>query len=401
MKRILFVDDESRVLDGLQRMLRTRRQEWECEYALGGGEALVRMAATPFDVIVTDMRMPELDGAELLQIVHDRYPNTIRIVLSGQTDTEAALRTVGLAHQFLLKPCDQAVLAQVITRVCALQGLLNSPELIGIVGGIAWLPTTPALYGALTQAVSDPSAPISRIVEIVSRDPAISAKVLQLVNSAFFGRSGQIGTLTAAVSYLGVSVLRAIVLSEEVLQSFGVPAARAVLDLDAEQMHAVVVANIAQRIGAEIGLGDEAFIAGMLHDVGKLILAGQMPDTLSALSQEAMVNHELLHLAEQRRGAITHAELGAYLLGLWGLPYSIVEAVAHHHAPSRVDQVKLDLIGVVHIADALVREATAGPEGSDLEATDFEYITRMGQAGSLDRWRAMVREQCGREEGAA
>ena len=392
MKRILFVDDEPRILDGLQRMLRSRRNEWETEFAVGGGQALVRMAAAPFDVIVTDMRMPEMDGAELLQIVHDRYPSTIRIILSGQTDTEATLRTLGLAHQFLLKPCDQAVLAEVIDRVCALQGLLNDAALISIVGGVECLPTTPALYARLTAAVADPSASLTRIVAIVERDAAISAKVLQLVNSAFFGLSNHLTSLDSAISYLGFSVVRAIVLSQEVFHGFGLPSFRGALDLETEQTHAVMVANAARRIGAEIGQADEAFVAGMLHDVGKLILALRMPEHLAALHQEGQLSQSPMHVVELRHGPITHAEVGAYLLGLWGLPYHIVEAVAHHHAPGRVPASRLDLIGAVHVADSLVREAR-GAKGAESGCLDLAYIEKAGLVEALPRWREMVTDQ--------
>ena len=392
MKRILFVDDEPRILDGLQRMLRARRNEWDTEFAVGGAEALVRMAAAPFDVIVTDMRMPGLDGAELLQIVHDRYPNTIRIILSGQTDPEATLRTVGLAHQFLLKPCDQSLLSQVIDRVCALAGLLNDAALISIVGGVECLPTTPSLYAALGTAVNDPSAPLSRIVAIVERDAAISAKVLQLVNSAFFGLSHRLTTLESAVSYLGLAVVRAIVLSQEVFHGLGLPSVGGLLDLEAEQHHAVLVANVARQIATEVGRGDEAFVAGMLHDVGKLVLALRMPERLAAIDRDVRLTLEPMYQVELRHGFITHAEVGAYLLGLWGLPYGIVEAVAHHHAPERVEPVELDAIGAVHIADALVH-AVQSPERAEPLWLNRHYVTRLGLDDELPRWLAMAGEQ--------
>src|SRR5262249_34954838 len=109
-KRILFVDDEPQVLEGLQRILYPLPREWKMEFVASGNEALKRLGETEFDVLVTDVRMPEMSGIELLAEVVERYPQVIRMVLSGTVDQDLTLRSAALAHQYLVKPCDAQAL---------------------------------------------------------------------------------------------------------------------------------------------------------------------------------------------------------------------------------------------------------------------------------------------------
>jgi DNA-binding NtrC family response regulator len=172
MKRILFVDDEVKILEGLRRMLRPMRNEWEMDFAPGGQAALDLMAASPFDVIVSDMRMPGLDGAALLEQVCARYPQVVRIVLSGHTDVAAALRVVPIAHQFLAKPCDTGMVRLAIDRACQLQALLTDGSVRSLVGGLGDLPALPRIYDALNKALADPDSSIAKIANIVEQDIA-------------------------------------------------------------------------------------------------------------------------------------------------------------------------------------------------------------------------------------
>src|SRR5208337_2001432 len=220
MRRVLFVDDEPRILEGLRRMLRPQRHEWEMAFAPGGEAALALMEASPFDVIVSDMRMAGMDGATLLCRVRELYPQMVRIVLSGHTELSTALRVVPVAHQFLAKPCDAEMLRVAIERACHLKALLHDDSIRRTVGALCELPSLPRTYHALTLALADPDTSIQRIAGIVELDVGISTKVLQLVNSAFFGIARSITNIQNAVSYLGISTLKSLVLSVEVFRVF-------------------------------------------------------------------------------------------------------------------------------------------------------------------------------------
>jgi DNA-binding NarL/FixJ family response regulator len=199
MKRVLFVDDDPLILSGLRRMLRDQRQEWEMCFACSGEDALRMLAEIPCDVVVSDMRMPQMDGAELLSRVRSMFPDTVRIVLSGQSDKEAILKCVGPAHQFLSKPCVPERLRETIQRACAVKGVLKSTELRTLVSQIDNLPSIPKVYERLISELRGPDVSIEDVANLIAADVGMTAKILQLVNSSFFGLPQRVTNLSHAV----------------------------------------------------------------------------------------------------------------------------------------------------------------------------------------------------------
>jgi HD-like signal output (HDOD) protein len=383
LKRVLFVDDEPKVLEGLQRMLRPQRHEWQMSFAEGPTAALEVLAREPFDVVVTDMRMPEMDGAALLEKVRELYPRTGRIVLSGYTEVGFAYRTVRVAHQFLLKPCDAESLRQAVARTCNLQDLLSSESLASVVGEIGELPSAPRLYMSLTQALANPKCSIERIAEIIEQDVGISAKVLQLVNSAFFGLSRDVKSIRQAVNYLGMIILQNLVASVEAFRAFqGSPRLKA-FSIEEFESHAQLTARITRTFTMPKIQGEAAMAAAVLHDVGKLVLASRLPEHLEQAIRLSHEKKQPMHEIEAELYAVTHAEIGAYLLGLWGLPMSITEAVAYHHVPLNISHEKLSPVAVVYLSNILAHEI----EGKDLKPTPDEATLR--QLGVTEPYSAL------------
>ena len=356
MTRILFVDDEPKILEGLQRMLRPQRKEWEMAFAPGGQAALTMLEASPFDVIVSDMRMPGIDGAALLETVRQKYPNILRIILSGYTELEASYRAVPVAHQFLLKPCDPDALRFAIERATRLMQVLNSKMLASLVGSLRELPSLPRTYAELRRVLSDPDTSIEQVVRVVEQDVAISAKVLQLVNSAFFGVTREISDIQTAVSYLGMTILQNLVLSVEVFRSFIPKKTIPGFSLEEFHQHSQLAARLASEIGKRARISNAVAVGALLHDIGKLVIAERAPDHLARALQGVHQDRHPLFMIEEELVGVSHAEVGAYLLSLWGLPSPVVEAVAHHHHPERVPQEKLDMISVVYLANQLAHE---------------------------------------------
>jgi HD-like signal output (HDOD) protein/ActR/RegA family two-component response regulator len=371
LRRILFVDDEPHVLDGLQNLLRKQRKQWDMGFVLGARAALDAFAASPYDVIVSDMRMPGIDGAELLAAVRDQYPATTRIVLSGHAEPDAVQRTLAVAHQFLSKPCDATVLRQVVERVCGLLTLLDDPHLRAVVGRIDTLPSVPRAYVELVAALHRPETPMPAIAAIIERDPAMTAKVLQLVNSSYFGLARPLSSIGEAVSYLGSDLLRSLAQSASVftrITAAPVPG----FSIDALQDRAVLGGKLARALLAgDKKRADEAYAAALIRDVGSLVLALGTPAAVAPG---------------------THAAVGAYLLGVWGLPATIVEAVAHFRAPSRATHADVDVVAAVHVADAVARAVTdrapvvydaalpalLGPRFADWNAVIAAELDRLG-----------------------
>lgn len=355
--RVLFVDDEKQILAGLERTLFMADRDWDVAFANSGAEALAMLHAQPADVVVSDMRMPMMDGAELLRRVRDSCPRTIRIILSGHTEQEAALRSLGVAHQFLTKPCEGDALIEAIDRAVALQLLLGDPAVQAVVGRIGSLPSAPRMFERLNRLLGDASAGIAQVAEVVESDPALAAKVLQLANCAFFGNGRRVVDLREAVSRVGIGLLRTLVLASEVFHSDAGDSA------DAIRARAVRASRLAAVVGKGHAAEDVVTTAALLANVGALL-----PD-IDRLCRDA---------DPQGCGFPSHAEIGAYLLGVWGLPGTIVEAVAHHRDPRRVAHRQFDTIGVVHVAVALANGL----------APEQEYLQSMGMAAQLPRWQA-------------
>jgi len=356
--RVLFVDDEIKVLDGLRRMLRPMRHAWDVAFALGGLEALRMMQSAPFDVVVSDMRMPRMNGVELLREVKRRYPQTVRIVLSGQASRETVLQAVGPSHLYLPKPCAPNDLKAAMDRLCVLRTVLQAPRLRGVVGDVESLPSLPALYGSLMAKVGGLNSTAESLGAIVAGDVGMSAKVLHMVNTSFFGSSGRTVDPVKAVKFLGLETLKALALTARIFDSYDPPADAQCLDIDHVCRHSLDVAagarDIAMSRGADAEAAEYAFVGGLLHDVGKLVLMAKLPTEYG--QAVALSRTEAIPLAQAERQVLgaNHAEVGAYLIGLWGLPGSIIEVLAFHHCPrmSKEPPSRASALTAVHIADA-------------------------------------------------
>lgn len=392
MKRLIFVDDEQNVLDGFRRMLHSQRQEWEMTFASSGSEALAAMAEEPFDVVVTDMKMPGMSGAELLTAIQDLYPSTIRIVLSGFADLESSMRSVSVSHQFLTKPCDKEALKSVIDRACQLDDLLQQPSIVEALGTVSDLPVLPSVYRDLTHVLSQEDVDVEKVGTIVEADPGIAAKILQLVNSSFFGLRREITSLRHAVAYLGVNTIRDLVLSFEMFELFDDSALPTGFSLVDEQQHSQLAARIAARIVDDKIAAEHALLAALLHDIGKLVLATRLPEPFRFILEAGAGVEQPFYAVEEEILGVTHAEVGAYLLGLWGLSYPVVEAVAHHHHPGRVaGQIEFGALGGTHVANFLALEqAGLDPAANEL---DEQYLDELGVLERVPEWRTIAAEE--------
>lgn len=398
-KRILFVDDEPLVLQGIQRSLRAMRTEWEIEFASGGPEALETMAKTPCDVVITDMRMPGMDGAQLLDLVKTRFPRTVRIILSGQSDRETILRSVGPSHQYLSKPCDLDELKQKLVRAFALREMLDDPHLKEVIGRLKTVPSLPALYVAVTEALRHPETPIRKIGDLIAQDMGMCAKVLQLANSAFFGLSCHVSDPQQAVSLIGIDNLKALVLSVQVFSDLG---NRFTQELGFLWNHSMTTASFAQAIARVQSSSretvDNAFAAGLLHDVGRLVLASAFGAEYQQVLKRAAEPGALLAKCEADAFGCTHNGVGAYLLGLWGLGDSIVEAVAWHHQPAHAQPTSFSALIAVHAADCYGNQMDFHPGLDENSVIDEPLLTQLGLQPQLLSWQKACEKVASRSQ---
>jgi putative nucleotidyltransferase with HDIG domain len=383
MIRILFVDDESNIIDAMRRSLYAMRTEWHMEFVLGGAEALGALSISPADVIVSDMRMPGMDGWQLLTEVKKLYPQTVRLILSGHAEAGSIMRAVGIAHQYLAKPCESAAIKDAVIQTQKLRRLLSNDRLAALVGQVSTLPSAPKAFQEVLACIQDPAASMSDVARIIGRDVAMTANIMKMVNSAFFGVRQPITTTDRAVAYLGLDTLGALVLGHGVFKS-GLPTGIAGFSLERLWAHSLRTAMAARTIAlhekASSAEAEKAFLAGVLHDVGKIVFATrtiQSSDRVSSVGEDTSLMQ--LH----------HAEVGAYLLGLWGFPNPIVEAVAYHRTPSLVADQRLSLAGLVHIANYLVHRGSRTP-GAIEPALETGFLESRGLVERLAEWESAL-----------
>ena len=389
MKRILFVDDEPNVLQGLQRMLRPLRREWDMAFVAGGSEALQTLEGNPCDIIVSDMRMPGMDGVLLLGEVKRCYPESIRIALSGHSEMEMLCECTRVTHQYLAKPCDPEMLKTTVDRAIGLQALLSDDKFRKLVANIDSLPSLPKLYTEIMEELSSEDGSIGRVAEIIAKDVGMTTKVLQVVNSAFFGLVTHVASPAQAAMMLGVDTIRGLVLSSKVFSQFEQD--KSGLDLAAVQHFSERSGALARRIAMAEGQPtktcDHALMAGMLQDVGQLVLANHLPGEYAEVARAASASD---WEAEQAIFGCSHMEVGAYLLGIWGLPNPIVEAVAHHHCPGQSVGNDFSPLTAVHIANVLLRDG--GGDSAETPGLDLDYLQRLGLHERLPVWRELYAE---------
>jgi HD-like signal output (HDOD) protein/CheY-like chemotaxis protein len=385
-KRILFVDDEPMVLDGLRRVLRPMGAEWDMAFVESGAKALELMDRLPFEVVIADMRMPGMNGAQLLAEVWKRFPKTVRLILSGHADPDLILECVGTAHQYLSKPCQAKDLKAAISRASDLEQSLRDETLRHMVSRLDRVPSIPSLYAEIVEKLQDPEVGADEIGEIVLRDLAMTAKILKLVNSAFFGLGREISNPADAVTYLGLDTIKALVLSIHAFSQFDTTKLGG-FSIDALWAHSQGTAGLAKQISRLEDAGpkvmDEAFVSGLLHDIGKLVLASNFPAEYDGVLGAAAGRTAALLEAEQQTFGANHAEIGGYLLGLWGLPVPVVEAIALHHNPSKSPNLAFGPLTAVHVADGLVSSQLQ----AIAEEVDLDYLRALGLQGRLDIWR--------------
>ncbi|GAB1691102.1 HDOD domain-containing protein [Krasilnikovia sp. M28-CT-15] len=380
---ILFVDDEPRILAGLRRMLRVHRDRWDMSFAEGGEEALAALRERPCDVIVSDHRMPGMDGAQLLERVRDQYPRTARVILSGQTDEANLPRIMALAHEFLTKPSTPDQLVGAIER------LIGG----GDRAGIQALPSPPAVLIELIDALQSDDASAQSIGDVIEGDPAITAKVLQLVNSSGYTVGRRVSNVGQAVAMLGVHTVRGLVMMHDLIRTFDVSGELPVAWMDGLTMHSVETSRLCRMLAAGTDWENPAATAGLLHEVGQLVLASSRPRefarTLEVWRDSATgerVEESSLCTAESAILGVCHTDSGADLLRYWGLPDPVVDAVLGHAAPEQ-PVAALDPRTAVVLAH-LVVEADLGPVCGLLGAAalDEEQLDDRARA-AVSRWR--------------
>jgi HD-like signal output (HDOD) protein len=384
MKRVLFVDEDTATVATLRSAFHQPNSPWDAVFVHSGEEALEQLAAEHFDAIISEMRMPRMDGPQLLAKVRERHPDVVRLCLSGTTDDEGFLRAVPVTHQFLSKPCNPDAVREVVERACSLGSILGNPAIRQLISHLDALPSTPQTFQQLSEAIARPTAHTADISEIVSHDRALCVKTLQIVNSALYRRNAPITAISAAINYVGLEMLKSLALSACMFTALDAAPATGKLLADL-QSRSLRKARFAHALLDGQHGADEAFTAALLLDVGEAVLAFGDPEKFARMIALARERGAPRHAVEPECFGVAHPQVGACLLGLWGLPLELIEAVAHHHHPSTVAHAQTRVLTAVHVADAVV-DATADRPVRLLEHLDGAFVARSEVAHCLKSW---------------
>jgi HD-like signal output (HDOD) protein/ActR/RegA family two-component response regulator len=391
MRRIIFVDDDINVGQAMKRMLRPMRREWDMTFCTSGEEALEIMATTePFDIIVSDMHMPTMHGAELLATVMEKYPQTIRFALSGSPGAESMIKTASIVHQFLLKPCEPHHLLGLITRAFSLREQLSDRRLQDVLLDLGGVPSIPSLYQEIIKEMQSADASVKKIAEIIEKDVGMTTKVLQIVNSASFGLAQRVTSVLQAATLLGIENIRNLVLMAEVFQPANEESLPKNFNIDHLWHHSLKVAAFAKKIAQsqvpeDKNVIEDAFTAGLLHDIGQIILATKKTEKFGeALTIAQNERRSLIEVEKDLFGA-THAEIGGFLLELWGLPDPIVESITFHTYPSSCPEQEFTSLTAVHVANYFC-EDSEDEESLEANKIDTDHLEILELTDRMEEW---------------
>ncbi|MBV5317678.1 MAG: HDOD domain-containing protein [Desulfobulbaceae bacterium] len=332
-KTVLFVDDEQKILNGLRRMLYPLQNDWNMLFVDSGAKGIEILEQTHVTVLISDMRMPLMNGFELLQTAHQRFPEVIRVMLTGQTDIQTFCEVSTISHYFLWKPTKFEDLKALLDKIRDLDVFIHDEKLLQLLGGITSLPSMPLLFDHLVELVENEETDISKIAEVINKDIAMTAQIFRLVNSTFFSLPRPIETVQEAVSHLGLDILRQLVLGKHFFSRCG-EQERATCKLDELWQHSLNTATLAKAIAED---GDEsaessnnAYLAGLLHEFGCL-LTEYFPKIYTEVHRGAQQPEGNPAATNPEGVATNYAAIGGYLTALWGLPHTITRAISQQH----------------------------------------------------------------------
>ncbi|HYV30055.1 MAG TPA: response regulator [Candidatus Binatia bacterium] len=390
-RHILFASADAPEVAQARSGLEDMRPKWEVEFASDAASARAAVGQKLFDAAVVDLLLPGSDGPSFLKELMEQTPETLRIGLTTALERPAVEQVSVAAHQLLSKPCDPNVLKAVLARAFAAQDFVSHDDLRKLVAGITSLPMLPPAYMELMQELESEEPSLERAGQLVAKDMGLSAKILQLVNSAFFGLGRPISHPSEAAMFLGSETLKALALSVQVFSQFN---QLKLVEFSVENLwkHSWTTGVLARRLcefeEAGRAATDEAFISGLLHDVGKLVLAANHPTQLEEAIRQARQNNLALWEQEYRMYGASHAELGGYLLGIWGLPSGVVEAVAFHHRPGQARRQTFCALTAVHAANT-VGNVHPSPPNLPHQLIDMNYLRSLGLVERLPGWKQL------------
>jgi HD-like signal output (HDOD) protein/ActR/RegA family two-component response regulator len=368
--KVMFVDDEVMILKGFKRAF--FRSKWQLLFADSANKALQLLKREPVDFIISDMRMPGMNGSDLLEKVSVLYPSIVRIILSGHSDEDASKTASFVAHQWFNKPCQPKVLEDILNNIYLVQNSLPSVTIQEVVGKIKTLPSPPKVYMQLRVSLNDNSIGMRKTAEIIADDPALVAKILQLTNTSFFAHGKPAQSLSEAITRLGIDLVCSIILATEVYDTIHEIPGYSIVD---EQKHCLSTARLAASM-VEPSIRQETILVGLLHNIGKFILYAVSPETMASYIKQRVIGSDNIDL-EQKLFNADHTQLAGYLLHLWSFSYNLIENIVLHHQPLKLIKGSFGSGAAVYVASRILQK----------QEIDESFIEHFNIAAKIEVWK--------------
>lgn len=368
-------------------------EQWALTTVQTGAEAKSLIASQPVDIIVVDHTLPDMTGLVLLNWIHERFPRVLRLIAVTEEDREEVLEHIVGQHHFLIKPLDPSILVDTTARVAALNRVLPNVKLQALAERIRAFPPLPTLYLKVMKELRTSDFSADRVGEMIEQDLGMTTRLLQVVNSSFFGVPRRIASPMEAVNLLGGEAIKVLLISIHVFLKHD-KVKPLYFSIHQVWQHSVAVARGARQIvlkeTRDEKLAHDAYAAGLLHDIGKLVLADNFEVEYNQVQKTARTESRPLWEVEKEVFGVSHAELGAFLLGRWGMPISLLEPIALHHQPKLSRDREFSVLSAVHVANALHREPNASKESVLARSLDIDYLERLDLEERIESWSRLL-----------
>ncbi|MDQ8182658.1 HDOD domain-containing protein [Pelagicoccus sp. SDUM812005] len=388
---LLIIDPDPEAIEAYQKALAPKASSWTAHFATSSEQALSLAEKVDPDIIVSALCLEQGQGLKLLSQAIDAAPLAHAFIAATETERPQLAAAFEGGCRYLPRPCPADRLLLEFQRCLAVDSWLDNPVVKEVVASRADFQSLPSHHHRIVTALNSPDCSVDDVAEAIANDLSLTAKLLETVNSSFYGFGQNVSDTKQAISILGLSCVRDLVLAAHLFTQVGQDPEHLTLVKEIWH-HSISVAGAARRISLHETKSQqaaaEAYSAGLLHDIGKLVLLGVVPDRYIEAQRLSREESHSPWQAEFKLIGCDHAEAGGYLLSRWGLPESLCEAVALHHRPANSCQETFSTLAAVHAANAIVRKRRNPKHADAIPITNF--LVEIGKAEQWADWEAIA-----------
>ena len=392
-QRILLVECQSAGNNDIEQIHKKLTEGWDSKIVFSGEEAISEVNESTYNIVICRMQLSDMSGADLLKKINSEHSETLRyMIIDKEVDRNTLHESWSVVHQFISSPFKPESVVSMVNDSMKLHNFLSNKELCDKIAAVSTLPSLPEIHNKLVDELKNENISIQKIANLVGQDIGITAKVLATANSAFFGLRSRVNSITQAINTLGIETVEGIVFAAGVFGQFdktNLPG----FSIGSIYNRGIAVGTKARMIAHAFGMNNmltnDSLLSGTLHAVGQLVLLNSFQDEFCKALEMANKESIPFHEAQMQVMGVSDAAIGAYLLSLWGLRDTVVEAVAWHYNPSEAAAPIISPLTAVHLAYATDMDVCNNIKKNDKSAIDIRYLETLGIANQMDSIRSL------------